>query len=77
MGRFDLSFKSLSEGNKRTLLHLFGSTPIDAATRVEPLERELAMAIKSVDQAYLLERDGLRWVEHLEAELVLSKDDME
>ena len=77
MGRFDLSFKSLSDGKNWTLLRLFGSTPIDAATRVEPLERELAMAIKSVDQAYLLERGGERWVEHLEAELVLTKDDLE
>ena len=76
MGRFDLTFKSLAEGNKLTLLRLFGHTPIDAATRVEPVERELAMGLKSVDHAYLLERDGERWIEHFEAEVVLSKDDL-
>ena len=76
MGRFDLTFKSLAEGNNLTLLRLFGHTPIDAATRVEPVERELAMGLKSVDHAYLLERDGERWIEHFEAEVVLSKGDL-
>ena len=75
MGRFDLSFKSLAETSPRTLLRLFGHCPLDDATIVEPLERELSMFIKSVDQAFLLTRDGEQWIEHFEAELVLSDED--
>ena len=76
MGRYDTSFKSLAERRPHTLLRLFGSVPFEADTQVSPVERELAMSIKSVDQAFLLERHGKRWLEHFEAESVLSRGDL-
>ena len=73
MGRLDLAFKTLDERSPRTMLDLFGHTPLDEATRFEPVERELALNLRSIDQAFILERDGERWVEHFEAEMVLSR----
>jgi hypothetical protein len=76
VGRFDLSFKSLAESSPLTLLRLFGHVPVDEGTRVEPVERELAMSLRSVDHAFLLKRGGESWLEHFEAELVLSASDL-
>ena len=75
MGRFDLSFKALAETSPRTLLRLFAHQPLDDSTAFEPLERELAMSLKSVDQAFVLTRNGDQWVEHFEAEIALSDED--
>ncbi len=76
MGRFDLSFKSLAETCPLTLLRLFAPSRVDEGTRVEQVERELAMNLKSIDHAFRLFRNGERWVEHFEAELVISADDL-
>lgn len=74
MGRFDPSIES-TDGKNYTLLRVFGRTPIDAAARIEPVERELAMGIKSVDHAYLIERHGERYIEHFEAEFAIAGAD--
>jgi len=76
VGRFDLSFKSLAEQSPRTLLRLFGHVPIDDTALIEPIEREIALPLLSVDHAFRLTRGAEHWVEHFEAEVVLSADDL-
>jgi hypothetical protein len=73
VGRYDISFKSLAERSPLTLLRLFGHGPLEPDTRILPVDRELVMSIKTLDHAFLLEHRGVRWLEHFEAESVLSR----
>ena len=59
-----------------TLLRQFGHVPIPPGTKVMPVDRELVMAIKTVDHAFLLENADDRWLEHFEAETSLSSADL-
>ncbi|MEZ5402311.1 MAG: hypothetical protein R2729_21735 [Bryobacteraceae bacterium] len=55
---------------------MFGRAPVAAETRIVPVDRELVMSIKTVDYAFLLESGDDRWIEHFEAESVLSPGDL-
>lgn len=77
MGRYDTAFKLLEDGSPLTLLELFGRAPLPPGTKVTPVDRELVMSIKTIDHAYLLEAGSTRWLEHFEAETVISTGDLE
>ncbi|MFN7924743.1 MAG: hypothetical protein U0Q16_31865 [Bryobacteraceae bacterium] len=75
MGQFDISFKALAERSPHRIIRVIGHHRIGSDAVVVPVDREVAVPLKSVDQAFVVEDKGERWVEHFEAEVGLSAED--
>ena len=58
------------------MIRLFGHAPADPSATIRPVECELALEPMSIDEAFVVEQGGEKWVEHFESELVISRDDM-
>ncbi|MBI3207315.1 MAG: hypothetical protein HYZ37_00260 [Candidatus Solibacter usitatus] len=74
MGKLDLTFKSLAEGDPLALLELFGNIDLKTIRKLTPLEREIAIPIKVTDHAFIVETDDQRSIQHFEAQLNGGKD---
>lgn len=75
MGKYDISFKALAERPPYRVVRALGHVRIREDAVVPPLERELAVPLKAVDQSYLVGQNGKKWIEHFEAEVGLSVED--
>ena len=77
MGKVDISFKVLGDRSPPTMVRLFGHLPDAEFESVRPIDKEVAVGPLAVDQAFLvLGRNGEKWIEHFESEMVVSRDDM-
>ncbi|MFN7924816.1 MAG: hypothetical protein U0Q16_32230 [Bryobacteraceae bacterium] len=74
MGQFDISF-TLAERSPYRVIRAIGHHRIGSDAVVVPIEREVAVPLRSVDQAFVVEEKKNRWVEHFEAEAGLSAED--
>ncbi len=75
VGGFDVTFKGLTDRAPKTALRRFGYRPLPEGAEFRAIERELALPVRAVDQAFSIRTAHDEWVEHFEAEVGLSEVD--
>ncbi|MBI3208695.1 MAG: hypothetical protein HYZ37_07315 [Candidatus Solibacter usitatus] len=74
VGRFDSAFKSLAESDPYALLEMFGGIDTTTILKLTPLERELNIPQRVVDQTYLVETVEGQSILHFESQLYGDSD---
>ncbi len=71
---YDQAFKYLAEQDPETLLLLCGAIRPGENVRIERLSQELTVSVKIPDQLYLIERNGVKELAHIESQTVYIQE---